>query len=76
MGTAISLIFALVKAIPAIRDIFEGVLSLYREWRMSQIEDANKALNEEITLITAQIKAAKTDEERIILHRLMCRLGM
>jgi hypothetical protein len=75
MTTSIAaIIIAFVKAVPAIRDIFVASVDQYYKIQENASDNEINKKKKELDLIVSKMKEAKTDEERIILHRIRVKL--
>ena len=69
--TIISGIFAIAKAIPAVRDIFNQVQGMILKWELSKIEDKYTAREQMIDTLVDSISKADTREKRRDLSKIL-----
>ena len=74
MAAVIAFISAFMKALPAARDIIMASVDQYYTIQENAVDNEINKKKKELDLITAKMKEAKTDEERIILHRIRVKL--
>lgn len=70
----VEIFIGILKGIPALRDI---ILQAVKTWELIQLEQYdNEAakIKEELEYTTRKMKEAKTDEERILIHRIRARI--
>lgn len=74
-SSIVTAIIALAKAIPAIRDMLEMIITQWIDYRITKIENDVISINEERTIILNQLSKAKTNEERIAFARALKRIS-
>ena len=70
----VEIFIGILKGIPALRDIILQAVKTWELIQMGQYDNEAAKIKEELEYTTQKMKEAKTDEERILIHRIRARI--
>lgn len=70
----VEIFLGVLKGIPALRDIILQAVKLWELSQMGAYDNEAAKIKEELDYTAQKMREAKTDEERILIHRIRARV--
>lgn len=70
----VEIFIGILKGIPALRDIILQAVKLWELSQMGAYDNESTKIKEELDYTAQKMREAKTDEERILIHRIRARV--